>query len=87
MNLRYLKHSLLFVSAVTGSVSISVFASLVGAPVLIISSVVGLKTYATTAGIQKYNSIINKKKKKHDKLVLLGIAKPDITVTFSFVRF
>ena len=32
---------------------------------------------AITAGIKKYNSIINKKKKKHDKIVFLGKATLD----------
>ena len=36
---------------------------------------------AITAGIKKYNSIINKKKKKHDKIVFLG--KPTLdTIEF-----
>ena len=52
-------------SIMTGCVSISAFASLVCLPVDITSSTI-------TAGIKKYKSIIKKKKKKHDKLVLLG---------------
>ena len=34
-------------------------------------STIGLKTCATTAGIKKYKSIIKRKWKKHDKIVLL----------------
>ena len=49
----------------TGCVSISAFASLVCLSVDITSS-------AITTGIKKYKSIRRKKKKKHDKLVLLG---------------
>ena len=60
------------VSTVTGCVSISAFASLVCVPFGITSSAVGLKICAITAGIKKYKSIIKKKKKKHDKAVLLG---------------
>ena len=40
-------------------------------PVGIASSTIGLKVYVITAGIKKYNSIIKKKRKKHDKIVLL----------------
>ena len=36
------------------------------------SSAVGIKICAITAGIKKYKSIIKKKKKKHDKIALLG---------------
>ena len=63
---------LILVSAVTGYVSISVFASLVYAPVGITSSAVGIKICAITAGIKKYKSIIKKKKKKHNKILVLG---------------
>ena len=33
---------------------------------------IGIKICAVTVGIKKYKSIIKKKKKKHDKIVLLG---------------
>ena len=39
------------------------FASLVGFPIGITSSAIGLKTCAITAGIKKYKSIIRKGKK------------------------
>ena len=38
----------------------------------ITGSAVGIKMCAITARIKKYNSFIKKKKKKHDKIVLLG---------------
>ena len=38
----------------------------------ITGSPVGITICAITARIKKYNSIIKKKKKKHDKIVLLG---------------
>ena len=44
-------------------------------PVGIVSSVVGLKTCAVTAGIKKYRSIIKQKRKKHDNIVLLAKTK------------
>ena len=59
-------------STVTGSVSVSAFAALVGISVGITSSAVGIKICAKTAGIKRYKSIIKKKKKKHDKIVLLA---------------
>ena len=42
----------------------------VGVPIEIMSSTIGLKICAITAGIKK--SIIKKKKKKHAKIVLLA---------------
>ena len=68
---------LIFASTVTGCFNFcicSLFSALVG----IVSSVVGIKISALTAGIKKYKSIINKKKKKHDKIVLLGKTNLDI---------
>ena len=62
-------------SAVAGCVSISNFASLVGIPIVITSSAVRLKICAITAGIKKYKSIIKRKRKKHDKIVLLNTIK------------
>ena len=59
-------------STVTGSVSVSAFAALIGISVGITSSAVGIKICAITAGIKRYKSIIKKKKKKHDKIVLLA---------------
>ena len=73
--LDYVEHLLILVSTITGCVSISAFTSLVVVPVGITSSAVGIKMYATTAGIKKYKSIIKKKKKKHDEIVLPGKAK------------
>ena len=63
---------LIWASTVTGCVSISAFASLFASPVGITSSAVGIKICAITAGIKTYKSIIKKKIKKHDKIVLLG---------------
>ena len=62
---------LILSSVVTDCVSISAFASLVAIPVRIASSAVGIKICANTGGIKKYKSIIKKKKKKYDKVVLL----------------
>ena len=48
---------------------------LAGIPVGITSSAVGLKICAIAAIIKKYKSIIKKKKKKHDQIVLLAKSK------------
>ena len=47
---------------------------MIGIPIGITSSAIGLKLCAVTAGIKKYKSI-TKKKKKHDKIVLLAKSK------------
>ena len=73
-DLNYIKHSLILVSTITGCVTVSVLASLNGFPIGITSSTVRLKICTITAGIKKYKSIIRKKRKKHNKIILL--AKP-----------
>ena len=52
--LNYVEHLIILVSAVTGCFSISAFTSLICVPVGIISSAVGIKICAITAGIKKY---------------------------------
>ena len=73
--LNYIEHFLILASTITGCISISAFASLIGIPIGITSSAIGLKICAITAGIKKYKSIINKNKNKHDKKVLLAKSK------------
>ena len=63
---------LILVSIVTGFVSISAFPSLVCVPVGTASSTAGINIVRVTAKINKYKSIIIKRKKKHDKILLLG---------------
>ena len=58
--LNYIEDLLVLISTVTGSVSISVFASLVGISIGITSSAIGLRVYLRTAGIKKYKSLIKK---------------------------
>ena len=67
--LNYIEYLLVLASAVTGCVSISAVASLVGIPIGIAISAVGLQVHAITAGIKKCKSIIHKKRKKHDKKI------------------
>ena len=61
--LNYIELLLILVSEVTGCVSVSAFASIDGIPIDITSSAVGLNICAITAGVKKYKSIANKKKK------------------------
>ena len=74
-NLICVEYFLILTVAITECVSISVFILLVGIPVGIISSAVGLKICATTVGIKRYKSISKKKRKKYDKTVFLGKTK------------
>ena len=69
----YTDYLLIVTSTITGCVSISAFASLIGIAIGITSSAIGLKIRATTAVIKKYKSI--KKKKKYDNIVLLAKSK------------
>ena len=69
--LNYIELSLILVSKFTGCDSISIFASLVDIPTGTTSSAIGLKICEITAGIKNYKSII-KRKKMHDKIVLLA---------------
>ena len=73
--LNYIKHLLILASLVTGFVSISVFAYLVGIPVGIASFAAGLKISAKTAGSKKYLSRIKKKRKRHDKILSFAKTK------------
>ena len=57
--LNYIQHLLILISTAIGYVSISAFASLVGIPIRITSSAIGLKICVITAGIKKYKSINN----------------------------
>ena len=62
--LNYIEHFLILVSKITGCIQISAFATVLGIPIGITSSSIGLKICAITAGIKKYNSIIKKKEKE-----------------------
>ena len=85
--LNYIEDLIILVSTVTGCVLISAFASLVGIPLKVASSAVAIRTFAITARIKKYKSIINKKKKKHNKIALLAKTKlnsVEVSVSKSF---
>ena len=70
--LNYIEHSLIAICTITGCVSISAFTSLVGIPIRISSFTIGLKICAITAAIKTYKSIVKKKRKKLDRIVLLA---------------
>ena len=70
-NVNHIEHFIILACSITGCITISAFAFLLGLPLGITSSTIGLKTYALAAGIKKYRSII----KKHYKIVLSAIFK------------
>ena len=63
ITLNYIEHFLVLASTINGCISISALSSLIGIPIAIKSSAVGLNICAIAAGIKKYKSIIKKKKK------------------------
>ena len=69
--LNYIERFLIRVSTITGSISISVFAFLLGIPIATTSSAIESKICAVVARTKRFKSIINKKKKKRDKTILL----------------
>ena len=70
--LDYFAHFLKIVSAGSGCVSISAFASLVVVLVVIISSAVKSKICALIARIKNVKSIMKKKREMHVNIVLLA---------------
>ena len=73
--LNYIERFLIRVSTITGSISISVFAFLLGIPIATTSSAIESKICAVVARTKRFKSIINKKKKKRDKTILLPKSK------------
>ena len=63
----YIEHQLILIFLVSRCVSITVSA-LAGIHIVIASSAIELKICVITAGTKEYKSIINKEKKKHDKM-------------------
>ena len=61
--------------AAAGYISVSDFAAFLGIPIGITTSAIGLKMCVTTAGIKTYRSIIKKRKRKHNKMVLSAKSK------------
>ena len=73
--LKYIEHFLILASAINGYTSISAFVSLIGIPIGITSSAIGLRICVIAAEIKNYKSIIKKKKKNLYKTVLLAKIK------------
>ena len=69
----YTNCNFIVISTITGCFSIFAFASLVVVPIESTSSAMRLKICVVTAGIKRYKSIIKKKKKNIDKIVLLSL--------------
>ena len=69
--LNYIDHSLIAISAITGRLSISFSAFLVGIPITVRGFAIGLNICVITTWI-KYCKPIIKKNKKHDKIRLLA---------------
>ena len=69
--LNYIEHFHILTFTVTRCISNSAFAFLLGIPTGIMSSAIGFRNCPISAWLKKYKSIINKKKKKHDKIGLL----------------
>ena len=74
-NPNYVEDFLILPSRLTGCISFCAFAFLVGIPIGIRSSAIGLKICAITWRTKKFTSIIKKTKKKHNKIVLLAKSK------------
>ena len=70
----YLDKSLIFLSVVTGSISIASFATAI-APVEVMSTSCSLAFPITTGFVKKLLKTIRNKKKKHNKIVMLARRK------------
>lgn len=64
MVFNYIEHLLILVSTITGSVSISAFASLVGISISIVSSALGSKICVKNARFEKLSQYLRTKEKK-----------------------
>ena len=71
----YIDKVLIALNATSGGVSIISFTSVVGAPVEIVSASFTLMFSLTTGIVKKLLSITRKKKKKHDKILMLAKSK------------
>ena len=69
------KHFIILASAINWCVSISAFSSLLVIHLGITSPPIGLEICTIAEVIKRYKSIINKKKNRYDKIVLLGKSK------------
>ena len=71
----YIDQALIVLSSTSGGVSIILFTSIAGAPVGIASASLTLLFSLTTGITKKLLSTARKKKKKHDKILMLAKSK------------
>ena len=71
----YFDKSLIVLSVTTGSISIASFATVIGAPVGIVSASFSLAFSISTGIIKKLLKTTRNKKKKHNKIVMLARSK------------
>ena len=71
----YFDKSLIVLSVTTGSISIASFATVIGAPVGMMSASCSLAFSITTGFVKKFLKTIRNKKKKHNKIVMLTRSK------------
>ena len=74
-SLEYFDKSLIVLSVATGSISIASFATVIGAPVGMMSASCSLAFSITTGFVKKFLKTIRNKKKKHNKIVMLARSK------------
>ena len=72
---KYFDKSLIVLSVATGSISIASFATVIGAPVGIMSASCSLAFSITTGFVKKFLKTIRNKKKKHNKIAMLARSK------------
>ena len=71
----YFDKSLIVLSVTTGSISIASFATVIGAPVGMMSASCSLAFSITTGFVKKFLKTTKNKKKKHNKIVMLARSK------------
>ena len=71
----YFDKSLIVLSVTTGSISIASFATVIGAPVGIVSASFSLGFLISTGIVKKLLKTTRNKKKKHNKIVMLARSK------------
>ena len=71
----YFDKTLIVLSGATGSISTASFATVIGAPVGIMSAICSLTFSVTTGFVKKFLKTIINKKKKHNKIVMLATSK------------
>ena len=71
----YFDKSLIVLSVATGSISIASFATVIGAPVGMMSASFSLAFSITTGFVKKFLKTIRNKKKKQNKIVMLARTK------------